>query len=65
MLYEEWDLEKFGAMQREEGIEIGLEIGQEKLGATTLNIARKALEKGATPEFARRLAGSKNAFRIT
>ena len=52
MLYEEWDLEKFGAMQKEEGREEGLEIGQEKL-----NIARKALDKGLTPEFVRDITG--------
>ena len=34
MLYEEWDIDKFGSMQREEGIEIGreegIEIGEKK-----------------------------------
>ena len=42
MLYEEWDLEKFGAMQREEGIEIGREEG-EKIRA--MEVARRLLKR--------------------
>ena len=58
MLYEEWDIDKFGAMQREEGIEIGREEGWEKgQEAERLNIARNALAKGLSMEMIQDITG--------
>jgi hypothetical protein len=54
MILTEWNTEDAIAFAREEGLEMGLEKGQE---IEKINIVRNLLAEGATPEFVQKITG--------